>query len=209
MDDLETQDTPQIYLITPPTFDVAVFGPQLAALLDATDIACVRLALATEDESILSRTADQCREIAHARDVPLVIERHIQLVDRLGLDGVHLTDGARSVRDTRKTLGADAIIGAYCAGSRHDGMSAGEGGVDYVSFGPIGTSGLGDGSVAEHALFAWWSQMIEVPIVAEGALDVALIEAFAPVADFIAIGSEIWHEEDPLAALKALTAPLR
>ena len=40
----------------------------------------------------MARAADACREIAHARDVPLVIERHAGLVERLGLDGVHLTD---------------------------------------------------------------------------------------------------------------------
>ncbi|GAB5445925.1 thiamine phosphate synthase [Gymnodinialimonas sp.] len=209
MDDVDAPETPQLYLVTPTAFDPAVFAPQLAALLDAVDIACIRLALVAEDEALLARAADQCREVAHARDVPLVIDRHIQLVERLGLDGVHLTDGARSVRDTRKALGADAIIGAYCAASRHDGMTAGESGADYVSFGPLGESGLGDGSRAEHDLFAWWSQMIEVPVVAEGALDVSLVEAFAPVTDFFAIGPEIWRTDDPLSALTALTAPLR
>lgn len=208
MDDVETPETPQLYLITPTAFDAEVFAPQLATLLDAVDIACVRLALVA-DEDALARAADQCREVAHARDVPLVIDRHIQLVERLGLDGVHLTDGARNVRETRKALGADAIIGAYCAASRHDGMSAGEAGADYVSFGPLGETGLGDGTRADHDLFAWWSQMIEVPVVAEGALDVTLVEAFAPVTDFFAIGSEIWRADDPLAALMALTVPLR
>lgn len=209
MDDQDPQETPQLYLITPTAFDPAVFAPQLATLLDSMEIACVRLALATEDEALLARAADHCREVTHARDVPLVIDRHIHMVERLGLDGVHLTDGARSVRDTRKTLGADAIIGAYCGASRHDGMSAGEAGADYVSFGPVGQSDLGDGSQAEHELFAWWSQMIEVPIVAEGALDASVVEAFAPVTDFFAIGPEIWSVDDPLSALQALTAPLR
>ncbi|OAN75506.1 thiamine phosphate synthase [Jannaschia sp. EhC01] len=209
MEDFDTPETPQLYLITPTVFEPEAFAPHLANVLDAVEIACVRLALAADDEDTLARAADHCREVTHARDVPLVIDRHIQLVERLGLDGVHLTDGARSVRDTRKTLGADAIIGTYCAASRHEGMSAGEAGADYVSFGPLGESGLGDGSRAERDLFAWWSQMIEVPVVAEGALDASLVEAFAPVTDFFAIGPEIWRADDPLAALMALTAPLR
>ncbi|UWQ94095.1 thiamine phosphate synthase [Rhodobacteraceae bacterium M385] len=209
MDDQDPQETPQLYLMTPTAFEVDVFAPQLSALLDAVDIACLRLALSTEDEAALSRAADQIREIAHARDIPLVIDRHVQLVERLGLDGVHLLDGSRSVRDTRKVLGADAIIGASCGTSRHDGMNAGEAGSDYVSFGPVGESALGDGSRAEHDLFAWWSQMIEVPIVAEGALTAELVEAFAPVTDFFCVGAEIWHADDPVAALQALTASLR
>jgi thiamine-phosphate pyrophosphorylase len=201
-------ERPQIYLVTPKAFEPDVFAPQLAAVLDGAEIACLRLALAAEDEDDVARAADACREVAHARDVPLVIERHIALVERLGLDGVHLADGARSVRATRKALGADAILGAYCGALRHDGLIAGEAGADYISFGPVGETGLGDGTRAEHDLFAWWSQMIELPVVAEGALTLGLIEQFAPVVDFFALGAEIWREEDPLAALKSLTAPL-
>ena len=69
--------------------------------------------------------------------------------------------------------------------------------------------GLGDGTLAELDLFTWWSQMIEMPVVAEGALDVSLVERFAPVTDFFAIGPEIWRAEDPILALRELTAPLR
>ncbi|MFA5539358.1 MAG: thiamine phosphate synthase, partial [Gemmobacter sp.] len=51
------------------------------------------------------------------------------------------------------------------------------------------------------------SEMIEVPVVAEGALDPALVETLAPVADFFGIGMEIWQEEDAAAALRRLLAP--
>lgn len=202
-------DQPNLYLITPQSFEIDTFLPRLQAVLDAEAIACLRLALVSEDEDDLARAADALREVAHARDVPLVITGHVGLVERLGLDGVHLTDGARSVRATRKALGADAIIGAYCGALRHDGMSAGEAGADYVAFGPLGDSPLFSGPRAEHALFEWWSQMIELPVVAEGALDAALVEAFAPVTDFFAIGAEIWRADDAVAALRALIAPLR
>jgi thiamine-phosphate pyrophosphorylase len=204
-----TSETPQIYLVTPPAFDAEAFAPRLAAILDGTEIACLRLALAETEADAIARAADACREIAHARDVPLVIERHAGLVERLGLDGVHLTDGPRSVRATRTALGADAILGAFCGTSRHDGMTAGETGADYVSFGPVGDTGLGEEARAPRELFDWWSQMIELPVVAEGALDTALVEDLAPVTDFFAIGPEIWRAEDALAALRELTAPLR
>jgi thiamine-phosphate pyrophosphorylase len=142
--------TPQIYLVTPSAFDPEAFAPILSGLLDGTEIACLRLALADTDADALARAADTCREIAHARDVPLVIEKHAGLVERLGLDGVHLGDAARSVRATRKALGADAIIGAGCGTSRHDGMAAGENGADYIAFGPVGDLGLGDAARAER-----------------------------------------------------------
>ncbi|MFD0857909.1 thiamine phosphate synthase [Roseovarius aquimarinus] len=201
---MSDQEQPQIYLITPPEFELSQFAPRLAAVLDAHDIACLRLALATTSEERIARAADAIREIAHARDVAVVVQSHIGLAERLGLDGVHLTDGARSVRKARKALGADAIVGAFCAQSRHEGMSAGEAGADYVAFGPVGASGLGDGAQAEPELFQWWSEMIEIPVVAEGALDAAQIGALAPVTDFFGIGDEIWSGDDPAGALGAL-----
>ncbi|PIE12554.1 MAG: thiamine phosphate synthase [Rhodobacterales bacterium] len=200
------QEDPQIYLITPAEFELSVFAENLARVLDSHDIACVRLAMASHDEDRICRAADALREVTIARDVALVIERHILLVERLGLDGVHLSDGARSVRKARKELGADAIVGAFCGASRHDGISAGEAGADYVSFGPMGISALGDGTVADAELIQWWSQMIEVPVVAEGALDSDLITRISPFTDFFGIGDEIWGADNPAAALTALKA---
>jgi thiamine-phosphate pyrophosphorylase len=205
---MDVPDQPQIYLITPPELELSRFPDQLARVLDARDVACVRLALSSHDEDTLCRTADAVREVTIARDVALVIERHILLVERLGLDGVHLTDGARSLRKARKELGKDAIVGAFCGSSRHDGITAGEAGADYISFGPVGETPLGDGSVAAHDLFDWWSKMIELPVVAEGALDATLVGDLAPVTDFFGIGDEIWLADDPVQALADLTGAL-
>ena len=177
-------ERPQIYLLTPPEFELSTFPNRLAAVLDTHDVACLRLSLATQDEDRISRAADAVREVAHGRDIAVVIDTHVALVERLGLDGVHLTDGARSIRKVRKDLGADAIVGSFCGTSRHDGMSAGEAGADYVAFGPAGASNLGDGTQAETDLFGWWSEMIEVPVVAEGALTAERIAELAPVTDF-------------------------
>jgi thiamine-phosphate pyrophosphorylase len=87
-------------------------------------------------------------------------------------------------------------------------MAAGEAGADYVSFGPIGDTSLGDGTQAEFDLFEWWSQVIEVPVVAEGGLDAELIAKFASVTDFFGLGSELWSQEDPVNALKQLHAAM-
>ncbi|REC58028.1 thiamine phosphate synthase [Rhodosalinus sediminis] len=202
------EEQPQIYLVTPPEVALAEFAPRLEAVLDAHPVACLRLEFATRDADAVARVADGLREIAHARDVPLVVAEHLALVERLGLDGVHLTDGARSVRKAREMLGAEAIVGAFCGTSRHQGMSAGEAGADYIAFGPVVDTGLGDGTVAPRDLFAWWSEMIELPVVAEGALDAARIADLAPVADFFAVGEEIWRDADPAAALGALIAAM-
>ena len=196
-------DAPQLYLMTPAGAQASALGPLLAEVMDRFPPACLRIRGGAEEDE-LGRLADLAREIAHARDVAVVIDDHVHLALRHGLDGVHLTDGARSVRYARKELGTDAIVGAFCGSSRHDGMTAAEAGADYVSFGPVGDTALGRGTSAPLDLFGWWSEMIEVPVVAEGALSTALIADLSEVSDFIALGPEIWGQDDPVAALAAL-----
>ena len=208
-DQHDAPDHPQIYLITPSEFELSTFPDQLAACLDATEVACVRLSLGTKDEDRIARAADALRMVTHERDVALVMDTHMLLVERLGLDGVHLTDAARSVKKVRKDLGDDAIVGTYCNNSRHEAMTASELGADYVSFGPIGQSPLGDGRQAELELFQWWSMMIEVPVVAEGVLDADLIRTLTPHTDFFALGDEVWGTDAPATTLAELAALVR
>lgn len=203
-----TEDRPQIYLITPPVLDLELFPDRLARVLDAQDIACIRLALSSRDEDEVARAADAVRLVAHERDVAVVIENHLKLVERHGLDGIHLSDGARSVRAARKDLGGDAIVGAFCGTSRHEGISAGEAGVDYVAFGPFGQTALGKDEPASPDLLSWWSEVIEVPVVAEGALTLDLIRTLSPITDFFGIGSEIWSTDDPAATLADFIAAM-
>ena len=199
---------PKIYLIAPPLSDTRRFTDVLSAVLDSVEVACLRLSPPSIDETQVRRDCGIIREVARARDVPLVIDTHIQMVKRAGLDGVHLPHGSRSVRSARATLGSDAIIGAFCHVSRHDGMVAAESGADYVSFGPVTPTSLGDGTHATRDLFAWWFETIEIPVVAEGNLDSARLRSLAPVTDFFAIGPEIWGEDDPVAEIKGLAAPI-
>jgi len=205
---MQDDSQPQLYLISPPQFDLASYGDILSGLLDARPVACMRLAMVDKDEDLIMRAADHLREICHARDVALVIQDHFRMVERLGLDGCHLGDGVKHLREARKDLGADAIIGCDCASSRHSGLSAAEAGADYISFGPVTASALGDGTIAAPDLFQWWSEMIEIPVMAEGGLTAEMVQTLAPISDFLAIGSEIWQADAPLEALNALLAPL-
>ncbi|MDK3072876.1 thiamine phosphate synthase [Sedimentitalea sp. JM2-8] len=205
---MDSAEQPQIYLISPPVFDLDQFPDLLARVLDSTPVACVRMAMAGRDEDRIARAADALRAVTHARDIALVIDDHVLLAQRLGLDGVHLGDAAKSVRAARKTLGSDAIVGSFCGASRHDGLTAGEAGADYISFGPVGPGALGDGKVADLDLFQWWSEVIEVPVVAEGCLTPDIVRTFAPCTDFFGIGDEIWQADDPAVALAQLVAAM-
>ncbi|MEM8870875.1 MAG: thiamine phosphate synthase [Pseudomonadota bacterium] len=202
MPDQDPADLPsKLTLLTPAQFELSDYSAQLEAVYDAVEVSCLRLSLVTRDEETLCRAADVLRSLSHARDIPVIIDDHYRLVARAGLDGVHLSDGARKVRDVRKLLGPDAIVGAFCGTSRHSGMSAGEAGADYISFGPATAGGLlGDGEPVEPDVFRWWSEMIELPVVAEGGLTDAILGSIAQDCDFLCLGDEIWQDPDGAVA---------
>lgn len=147
---------------------------------------------------------DAYRGLADSFETAFIIDDHAQIAKDQGLDGVHLSKfDTTAMRNARKLLGGDRIVGAFCGFSKHDGMCAGEIGADYVSFGPVTLDEFGEGP-AEPALFEWWSQMIEVPLVAEGALAEAQLANIAPYLDFVTFGDEIWNADDPLVAFDDL-----
>ena len=196
----------RLYLITPPVLG-AGFADDLAAVLDAGGVACVRLQIDGSEDTI-RRAADSLRAVCAPREMPLVIADHVRLVAPHGLDGVHLTDSAaQTVRSARASLGAERIVGAFGGTTRHRGMVLAEAGADYVALGPVQAGALGDGAEADADLFAWWDAMIETPSVAEGGLTPALAATLR--ADFVAPRLSLWqHPDGPLAGLRAYRTAL-
>ena len=194
----------KLYIVSPAEFEIEKFSDHLKLILDSIEISCFRLALSTQNEDIIAKTADVTRDICHSRDVAIVIKDHFLFVEKHGLDGVHLSDGSRNVRKARKNLVKDSIVGAFCGNSKHDGLTAGEAGADYISFGPLSKTTLKDGTIAQNDLFKWWSTMIEIPVVAEGNLNKKVIYSLENDTDFFAFGDELWNESNPLNELNQL-----
>ena len=197
-------EQPKLYIISPSEFEIERFSEDLKLVLDSVEISCFRLSLSTQDEDVIAKTADVIRHICHSRDVAVVIEDHFLLVQKHGLDGVHLSDGPRNIRKARKVLEKESIVGSYCGNSKHNGLTAGEAGADYISFGPLGNTTLKDGTIANSDLFTWWSTMIETPVVAEGGLNKKVVNDLENVTDFLAFGDELWNENNPLNELNRL-----
>lgn len=203
----------QLYLLTPPLLDATPLKAPLAAALDATPIACVRLRLASDAREAALAAAEALRPICHARDVAIVLEGEWRVAREAGLDGVHLAHGGHEQEAAqdglRAALGDGAIIGVDCRASRHLGLIAAERGADYVAFGPLVEPGVAD-DAADRDLFAWWQEMIETPVVAEGCAAPEHAETLAGLADFIGVSERIWeHPEGAAAGVLAYSEVLR
>jgi thiamine-phosphate pyrophosphorylase len=194
----------RLYLVTPREFEPEPFAALAGRALAAHGVACLRLDLGAAPEERWRMAANHLLPVAHAHDVALVIVDHHRLVAPLGLDGVHLAASRTPVREVRKALGRDRIIGAFAGVSRHIGMTLAEAGADYVAFGPVGETGaLGDGGRAGDEIFEWWAEMIETPVVAEGGATPADAARLAPFADFVAPDPAVWSAPEGIEAALA------
>ncbi|ACI51274.1 thiamine-phosphate pyrophosphorylase [Gluconacetobacter diazotrophicus PA1 5] len=205
----------QLYLVTPPALDPAAFAPDLARALDAGAVAAVQLRLTDATDDAVLRAVDVLRPVAQERDVAFILNGRPDLARRTGCDGVHidapdLQDGTELAR-IRAILGEDLQLGVSCRDSRDLAMRAGEAGADYVSFGAFFPSASVETPVlADPALLAWWTTMMELPVVAIGGITPAncapLVQAGA---DFLAVIGAVWsHPDGPAAGVRAMNAAI-
>ncbi len=193
----------QIYLMAEPKLD----PESLSRALDAAPVACVLLRLAATGEDELRAAIAALRPIAQEREVAFLIEGRANLANETGCDGVHLTQDGGAIKTARAAVGADAIVGAYCDGSRHAAMTAAEAGADYVAFGRAPAQRSWQ-EPADPELLAWWQAIMTAPCVAVAGDDLTAVgELAAAGADFVAVGSGIWsHPDGPAAAVGELYA---
>ena len=200
----------RLYLITPPSFAPEAFAETLDDALSGGDVACVQLRMVQMDGDGLARAAAALIPLCQARNVAFLIDGRADIAQATGADGVHLADPGR-LGAARRLLGADAICGVSCAGSRHAAMLAAEGGADYVSFGAFYPSAtLPKAAVISPDILAWWNEMMELPCVAVGGIDSASAAALVTAgAQFLALCHGAWsHPGGARAAVAALNAAI-
>ena len=76
------------------------------------------------------------RKLCDLYGAKLIIDDHVELVDTIGADGVHLGKNDMPVGGARKLLGNDKIIGAT-ANTFDDIAKAVAAGADYIGLGPF------------------------------------------------------------------------
>ena len=192
----------QLYVISPQEVGGG-FPDRLRAALDAGPVAAFQLRVKGVDQHELARLAEPLQRICADRDVAFIVNDSIALAKRLGADGVHLGQDDGNPREARDQLGPSAQIGVTCHDSRHLAMEAGEAGADYVAFGAFFPTTTKDTKHRpEPSILAWWSTLFTIPCVAIGGITPAnarpLVEAGA---DFLAVCSAVWGEDDPAAAV--------
>jgi thiamine-phosphate pyrophosphorylase len=199
-----------LYLLTPPILP-ADFPTALAQALDAGDVAALQLRLKGASDDDIRRAVDLLRPIAQSRGVALILNDRPDLAAATGCDGAHVGADDATPAESRKILGPKLQLGVSCYDSRDRALSAGEAGADYVAFGAFFPSETKDtGLRADLDLLTWWSDIMELPVVAIGGITpdncAPLVRAGA---NFLAVTAAIWsHSKGPGAGVKAMNAAI-
>ncbi|HUZ65265.1 MAG TPA: thiamine phosphate synthase [Acetobacteraceae bacterium] len=201
----------RLYLVTPPRLDPVAFADQLAAALDAGDVAAVQLRLKDADDDTLRRAIDALRPVVQPRGVAFLLNDRPDLARASGCDGAHVGQTDTPAPTARTLLGPDLTLGVTCHDSRDLAMAAGEAGADYVAFGAFFPSGTKETPTrADPEILQWWSELMALPCVAIGGITAAncapLVQAGA---DFLAVVGAVWsHPDGPAAGVRAMNAAM-
>jgi thiamine-phosphate pyrophosphorylase len=192
---------PRLYLATPVVDDPKTLIASLPGLLAGADVAAVLVRLKTADQrGMISAIKALAPPIQNA-GAALLLDGHVELVARSGADGAHLT-GIAAFEEALPSLKPDRIAGVGGLATRHDSMTAGELGADYVLFGEPDARGQRPSMEAIAERLGWWAELFEPPCVGFAASREEAYAFAAAGADFVLVGDFVWA--DPRGASAAL-----
>lgn len=197
---------PRLYLATPAVDDPAQLLAQLPAALAAADVAAVLLRLKPSDPRTMTSRVKTLAPVIQGSGAALLLDANalngqFELVARSGADGAHL-DGVAALQEAMEALKPDRIMGVGGLATRHESMTAGEQGADYVLFGETDPHGVRPSRDAIAERLSWWAELFEPPCIAYAASPDEARDFVAAGADFILVDDLVWP--DPRGAAAAL-----
>ncbi|CAI3927814.1 Thiamine monophosphate synthase (ThiE) (PDB:1G4T) (PUBMED:19060138) [Commensalibacter communis] len=188
----------ELYLITPPTLDPIQFKPLLIEALEAGPIAALQLRLKNVSDDEIRKAIDILQPVVQDRNVAFILNDRPDLAKEHGCDGAHVGMDDAPIGLARSQLGNDLQLGVSCYDSRDMAMKAGEKGADYIAFGAFFPTISKDTDVrAPIELLSWWSEMMELPVVAIGGITAENCKPLVKAgADFLSVIGAVWRHPD-------------
>jgi thiamine-phosphate pyrophosphorylase len=193
----------ELYLIAPADAEVPAFAEALKGVLAEASVAALLLPAGGRPERGYQNFVKDIAPIAQEAGCAVLIEGEPGLVRRLSVDGLHVAGPLAEVKAAVAALKPDFIVGTGAVETRHEAMTRGELGLDYIMFGPI--SGAIGAQMREMA--AWWAETMEIPGVLSDP------QALADTADaggceFLALSDSVWSSPDPAALVASIARHL-
>jgi thiamine-phosphate pyrophosphorylase len=199
----------QLYLVTPPAFDLAAFTDTARATLADGHVAAFQLRLKDVDDAAILRAGEKLLPIVQDAAAAFILNDRPDLAAKLGADGVHIGQTDASYAEARAVLGADKIVGVTAHASRDLAYAAAEAGADYVAFGAFyPTDTKAPLHWAEPEILDIWQETATTPCVAIGGITAHNAEPLVRAgADFLAVAGGVWkYPQGPNAAVAAFNS---
>ncbi|MDA9436499.1 thiamine phosphate synthase [Bradyrhizobium sp. CCBAU 51627] len=200
---------PRLYLATPVVDDPASLLAELPALLAAVDVAAVLVRLKETDQRTMISRIKALAPVVQNAGAALLVDGHPEIVARGGADGAHLANVA-ALDEALPSLKPDRIAGVGGLATRHESMSAGEMGADYVLFGEPDEKGQRPSAEAIAERLDWWAELFEPPCAGFATSFEEAYDFAASGADFVLVGDLVWADpRGPKAALIEADAAIK
>ncbi len=177
----------------------------LKSALISNDVAAV---LYSTGDGISPESASTLMQCAIDHEAAFIVADDVDFAREIGADGVHISGGTAAYKKARSELGDDRIVGLTTALNRHDSMSMGEIGTDYIFFDPDMTHSHAAGETQSlESMIDWWSGLFQVPCVARAQYDINLNRAIINAGvDFLSLDHSLWvSKENATDTLKTIS----
>jgi thiamine-phosphate pyrophosphorylase len=186
-----------LYALTPDLADTAALTRLVAAALRGGVVA-VQYRNKAAPERLRREQAGALLGLCRRAAVPLIVNDDLALAVAIEADGVHLGCEDGDLREARRRLGPDRLLGASCYNRLDLAHTAVQTGADYVAFGSAFASPTKPGAVrAPLELYRGARRALAVPIVAIGGITVEnAAELIAAGVDAIAVITALFGADD-------------
>ena len=183
-----------VYLVSPNKIDQH-FYKELKEVLSSKKVKYFQLRLKKHSDSKLLRIGKKVRTITRKYKVKLIINDSPLLAKKINADGCHLGQSDGSIKNARKLLKKNKIIGITCHGSKKLILNSIKERPDYIAIGSFFKSKLKPhAKKAKKNLVKWCKQRTNLPIVAIGGIDNKNYKNLIKFGvNYLAISSFIWN----------------
>jgi thiamine-phosphate pyrophosphorylase len=164
-------------------------------VLSSRKIKYFQLRLKKYSDSKLLKIGKKVRTITKKYKVKLIINDSPLLAKKINADGCHLGQSDESIKNARKLLKKNKIIGITCHGSKKLILSVIKEKPNYIALGSFFKSRLKpNAKKAKKNLVKWCKQRSNLPIVAIGGINNKNCESLIKLGvNYLAISSFIWN----------------
>ncbi len=183
-----------IYLISPNKIEPN-FYKNLDSVLASGKIKFFQLRLKNYSLIKLIKISQKIKVLTKKYKVNLIINDFPIVAKKIDADGCHLGQSDETIRNTKKLLKKNKIVGITCHGSKKLVSNAIKSKVDYIAIGSFFKSKLKPkAKKAKISLVKWCKKQTHLPIVAIGGIDNKNYKILIKTGvNYLAISSFIWN----------------